>query len=124
MDHNWGVSPSLLPTGEPLPSDGSLPMDALSSLAQQPFGFYVHVPYCATRCGYCDFNTYTAEELGPGVRRETYAHTVIDEVRFATKVLGPAPPVQTVFFGGGTPTPLPPPHLPPIPPALADAFGV
>ena len=124
MDHNWGVSPSLLPTGEPLPSDGSLPVDALSSLAQQPFGFYVHVPYCATRCGYCDFNTYTAEELGPGVRRETYAHTVIDEVRFATKVLGPAPPVQTVFFGGGTPTLLPSADLALILHAIDNEFGL
>ena len=30
----------------------------------EPFGLYIHVPFCATRCGYCDFNTYTPGELG------------------------------------------------------------
>ena len=38
-----------------------------------PFGLYVHVPFCATRCGYCDFNTYTSDELGPGANRAEYA---------------------------------------------------
>ena len=44
------------------------------------FGIYIHVPFCATRCGYCDFNTYTAEELGAGESRSTYADTVISSL--------------------------------------------
>ena len=74
-----------------------------------PFGVYVHVPFCQTRCGYCDFNTYTATELGPGVSRGAYADTVLQELRLAAD--GAAsdatglPPVSSVFFGGGTPTP-------------------
>jgi putative oxygen-independent coproporphyrinogen III oxidase len=56
-----------------------------------PFGIYVHVPFCFTRCGYCDFNTYTPAELG-GVNPE-----------LAAARLG-APEVQTVFIGGGTPS--------------------
>ncbi|NUT92889.1 MAG: coproporphyrinogen III oxidase, partial [Saccharothrix sp.] len=56
--------PSALPTGDPAPPDGSLPVTALAGLGTRPFGVYVHVPFCATRCGYCDFNTYTAGELG------------------------------------------------------------
>ncbi|MGH3825395.1 MAG: radical SAM family heme chaperone HemW, partial [Pseudonocardiaceae bacterium] len=48
-----------LPLGDPAPSDGVLPAAALGGLAGRPFGVYVHVPFCATRCGYCDFNTYT-----------------------------------------------------------------
>ena len=45
--------------------------------AQRPFGVYVHVPFCTVRCGYCDFNTYTADELGEGATRASYADTVI-----------------------------------------------
>jgi oxygen-independent coproporphyrinogen-3 oxidase len=104
--------PSVLPDGDPAPPDGSLPGGALDGLGQRPFGFYVHVPFCATRCGYCDFNTYTAAELGGGASRETYPGQAAAEIRFARRVLGPADvPVSTVFFGGGTPTLLPPGRL-------------
>jgi oxygen-independent coproporphyrinogen-3 oxidase len=76
----------------------------------------VHVPFCATRCGYCDFNTYTSDELGgasgpPGSSRETYAVAAELETRLAAAVLGRDRPVSTVFFGGGTPTLLPSDHL-------------
>lgn len=73
-------------------------------VSPRPFGYYVHVPFCATRCGYCDFNTYTAEELGAGVSRSTYADTVIAEIRWSRRQVDGDRPVQTVFFGGGTPT--------------------
>jgi oxygen-independent coproporphyrinogen-3 oxidase len=64
------------------------------------------VPFCASRCGYCDFNTYTAAELGaaPGGRQRDYLDAVVAELDLATQVLGTAPPVQSIFFGGGTPT--------------------
>jgi oxygen-independent coproporphyrinogen-3 oxidase len=100
--------PSTLPDGDPVPADGTLPGSALEGLGSRAFGFYVHVPFCVTRCGYCDFNTYTAQELGPGASRDSYADTVIGEIRLARKVLGDAElKVDTVFFGGGTPTLLP-----------------
>ena len=95
------------PRGTPLPPTGALPETALDELGSRPFGFYVHVPFCTVRCGYCDFNTYTAEELGdqPGASRATYAEAAIAEVRRARRVLGDRDlPVDTVFFGGGTPT--------------------
>ena len=82
-----------------------LPDSAREGLARTPFGLYVHVPFCATRCGYCDFNTYTADELGPGASRAEYAGTAIAELRQAAETLGPdLPTVSTVFVGGGTPT--------------------
>src|SRR5919199_627365 len=85
-----------------------LPDPARDGLATTPFGLYVHVPFCASRCGYCDFNTYTAVELGPGASRAEYAGTVAAELRMAADVLGPdLPTVSTVFVGGGTPTLLP-----------------
>ncbi|WP_335991844.1 radical SAM family heme chaperone HemW [Glycomyces sp. MUSA5-2] len=68
------------------------------------FGFYVHVPFCVSRCGYCDFNTYTASELGAGVSRDTYAAIVRSEIRSAAARFDTRPKVDTVFFGGGTPT--------------------
>ncbi|MGW4792387.1 radical SAM family heme chaperone HemW [Nonomuraea sp. NPDC004297] len=117
--------PSTLPDGDPVPTSGELPDSALSGLGERPFGFYVHVPFCVTRCGYCDFNTYTAAELGPGASHRDYADTVIEEVRLARRVLGEASlPVQTVFFGGGTPTLLPPEDLARILAAIDSEFGL
>jgi putative oxygen-independent coproporphyrinogen III oxidase len=119
--------PSALPPGDPAPADGSLPEAALAAQDERPLGFYVHVPFCRVRCGYCDFNTYTAEELGsaPGASRTTYAEAAIREIRLARTVLGEAErPVSTVFFGGGTPTLLPPRDLAAILAAIGDEFGL
>ncbi|HUR13992.1 MAG TPA: radical SAM family heme chaperone HemW [Mycobacteriales bacterium] len=95
--------PSALPEGDPAPRDGSLPLSALEGRAERPFGVYVHVPFCTTRCGYCDFNTYT--DLGG--MQASYAETLVTELRLAKRVLGEGPAVSTVFVGGGTPTLLP-----------------
>ncbi|HEX5771364.1 MAG TPA: radical SAM family heme chaperone HemW [Nocardioidaceae bacterium] len=117
--------PSALPDGEPAPDDGSLPDPALDGVGRRPFGFYVHVPFCTVRCGYCDFNTYTAAELGGGVSRTTYADSVVDEIRLARKVLGARDvPVETVFFGGGTPTLLPPRDLTRVVATIDEEFGL
>lgn len=119
--------PSTLPEGEPAPVDGRLPAAALQRLGDVPFGIYVHVPFCSVRCGYCDFNTYTAAELGttPGASRSTYARAAIDELRLARRVLGDRDiPVDTVFFGGGTPTLLPPADLLAVLAAVRDEFGL
>jgi oxygen-independent coproporphyrinogen-3 oxidase len=92
-----------LPDGEPAPPDGRLP----AGRSGRPLGIYVHVPYCAARCGYCDFNTYVA---GAG-ERAAWRAAAVAEVELAARVLGDGPPVRTVFFGGGTPTLLPPADL-------------
>ncbi|KAA8820323.1 coproporphyrinogen III oxidase [Bifidobacterium rousetti] len=72
------------------------------------FEVYIHVPFCLRRCGYCDFNTYTAVDLGAGASRGNYANMVIREmelVRAWQEAHGvDEPPADTVFFGGGTPT--------------------
>ena len=94
----------ILPEGEPVPADGALPSQALVSLPERTFGIYLHVPFCSVRCGYCDFNTYTLGELGPGASIASYADSALAEVRLARRVLGQTPPVSTVFIGGGTPT--------------------
>jgi oxygen-independent coproporphyrinogen-3 oxidase len=119
------IVPGPLPDGEAVPEDGGLPQSALSGLGGRPFGIYVHIPFCATRCGYCDFNTYTASELGPGATRDSYAGLAIEEIRLARRVLGPAAgPARTVFFGGGTPTLLPPADLAAILRAIDAEFGL
>src|ERR671911_349069 len=72
------------------------------------FGVYVHVPFCRTRCHYCDFVTYTGME---GLRRP-YAAALLEEAATAAAALGPEPPLVTsVFVGGGTPTVLSPEDL-------------
>ncbi|MFE4608601.1 radical SAM family heme chaperone HemW [Streptomyces niveus] len=121
--------PSALPDGEPMPESGALPPYALQGAADRPLGFYLHVPYCATRCGYCDFNTYTATELrGSGgvlASRDNYADTLTDEIRLARKVLGDdTRPVRTVFVGGGTPTLLAAADLVRMLDAVREEFGL
>ena len=113
-----------MPDGEPVPADGSLPASATEGFGRRPFGIYVHVPFCRTRCGYCDFNTYTASELG-GVSREGYPELAMAEITLASKVLGAVkPPVRTVFFGGGTPTLLPPKAIGGVLRAIDAEFGL
>ena len=69
-----------------------------------PFGLYLHVPFCATRCGYCDFNTYTAGELGSSSSPESWRRAVAAELELAAGMLSPARPVSSIFVGGGTPS--------------------
>src|SRR5437764_8021795 len=128
--------PGALPDGEPVPVAGTLPDGARAGLGARRFGLYIHVPFCTTRCGYCDFNTYTAAELGAGsatVSAASYPDLAIAEIRFARRVLaGEEPgaehgvdlPVSTVFFGGGTPTLLPPAALGAILRAIDGEFGL
>lgn len=74
------------------------------------FSVYVHVPFCAVRCGYCDFNTYTAQELtrdGTSISQANYVETLAIEIKMAGEQLGRRP-ISTIFFGGGTPTLLAP----------------
>ena len=92
------------------------------------FEVYVHVPFCLRRCGYCDFNTYTAVDLGGGASRGNYAAMTIREMRLVRdwqERHGIAePPASTVFFGGGTPTILPADDLIAILNAIRELWGV
>jgi oxygen-independent coproporphyrinogen-3 oxidase len=88
-----------------------------------PFGVYVHVPFCASRCGYCAFNTYTIDELGSTHDLNGYVGAAIGELRLARRAIGCDRAVDTVFFGGGTPTMLPPRDLVRIVDAIRIEFG-
>lgn len=104
------MSPAL-PDGDAAPADGALPASVLDGAAGRGFGVYLHVPFCTVRCGYCDFNTYTATELGGGASQASYADTALAEIALGARVTAaaglPARPASTVFVGGGTPTVLP-----------------
>lgn len=83
-------------------------MSAAAAAAPAPFGVYLHVPFCAARCGYCDFNTYTPGELGEATSPASYLDAILGELDFAAADLArrgiPARPAETVFVGGGTPS--------------------
>ncbi|MEJ1114833.1 radical SAM family heme chaperone HemW [Paenarthrobacter sp. CCNWLY172] len=120
--------PSVLPLGDPAPADGVLPPQVLDGVEHRNFGLYVHIPFCAVRCGYCDFNTYTATELGGGASQDAYATTAVSELDFAALALDasgvPRRRMSTVFFGGGTPTLLPAEDLARILRAAVDHWGL
>nr|WP_284501056.1 radical SAM family heme chaperone HemW [Bowdeniella massiliensis] len=103
-----------------------MPESARHGAAERPWSAYVHVPFCSVRCGYCDFNTYTARELGPGADRDQYANTLTTEIELAGAVLAEFPEreLDTVFFGGGTPTLLPAADLAAMLDALKQRFGL
>ncbi|MGO1542962.1 MAG: radical SAM family heme chaperone HemW [Gulosibacter sp.] len=120
------MPPSALPDGKPVPTDGALPESVREGIAGRQFGAYVHIPFCRVRCGYCDFNTYTATELG-SVSQESYPEKVLAEIALARRVLvdaGQDAPLSTIFFGGGTPTLLPASALIDVLARLRDTFGI
>ncbi|HEU5485777.1 MAG TPA: radical SAM family heme chaperone HemW [Microlunatus sp.] len=131
--------PSILPAGDPVPADGALPAASLAEVGTRPLGIYLHVPFCRTRCGYCDFNTYTPAELrigpiaadpqraatGLGDTGDAYLEAAAAEIELAGRVLGAAAPrVSTVFVGGGTPTLLPAADLVRLLDRVRDVFGL
>ncbi|MGL4339917.1 MAG: radical SAM family heme chaperone HemW [Rhodoglobus sp.] len=119
--------PNVLPIADLAPRDGALPSSAAEGAAARNFGVYFHVPFCRVRCGYCDFNTYTSEELR-GAQRSDFAAQARAEVALADSVLRraevPARTVSTVFFGGGTPTLLPATDLAAMLQAVIDTWGL
>ena len=119
--------PGALPIADPAPADGTLPESVVEGAAARDFGVYLHVPFCRVRCGYCDFNTYTGEELR-GVKRADYAGQAVAEVAQAASVIEgaglPPRPVSTVFFGGGTPTLLPVSDLSRMLRAVTETWGL
>ncbi|MEP6481444.1 MAG: radical SAM family heme chaperone HemW [Rhodoglobus sp.] len=119
--------PSALPVADPAPLDGLLPASVADDAATRNFGVYLHVPFCRVRCGYCDFNTYTSDELR-GAKRTDYAGQAITEIALASTVLRdaglPDRPASTVFFGGGTPTLLPSSDLAAMLQAVIDTWDL
>ena len=106
------------PIADPAPLDGALPQSVVDGAGERMLSVYLHVPFCRVRCGYCDFNTYTATELR-GAKQSDYAEEAAAEEVFAGETLRatglPERQAGTVFFGGGTPTPSTPTtsrHLP------------
>jgi oxygen-independent coproporphyrinogen-3 oxidase len=118
--------PGAQPSGVVAPEDGRLPPEALTQVGSRPFGIYLHVPFCVTRCGYCDFNTYTATERGtdPGATLDTWADAALAELDLARRVLGAAVPVTSVFVGGGTPSLLDPRDLGRVLAGITEQFGL
>lgn len=113
-----------LPKGELAPANGRI--TPLFDSSSATFHAYIHIPYCLTRCGYCDFNTYTATELG-NHRRDQYFELVLKEIEFSKRVLAesglPERALSTVFFGGGTPTLLDSSDLVQILNSIRETFG-
>lgn len=92
------------------------------------FEVYVHVPFCLRRCGYCDFNTYTATDMGSGASRGNYANMVVREMRLVRDWQREhgidEPAASTVFFGGGTPTVLRAADLVKMLDAIRELWGI
>ena len=77
--------PPAQPDGDLAPEDGLLPDEAWAEFGSRPFGLYVHVPFCSVRCGYCDFNTYTAHDLVAIVASAAAEFGLVDDVEITTE---------------------------------------
>ena len=91
------------------------------SVMRRPLGIYLHIPFCKSKCGYCDFCSF------PGVSetdRSLYVRELVKDLRRWGKKIGADYTVDTVYFGGGTPTLLLPSEFETLLAALSDAFSV
>ena len=115
-----------LPEGDQAPENGMLSAAEIADSNSRTFHAYVHIPFCKDICGYCDFNTYTATQLG-SLKQSDYAASLISEIGFSARVLEQskvsARKFSTVFFGGGTPSLLPAEDLIGILNSLEQTFG-
>ena len=98
-------------------------------MSERSLSFYVHIPYCLKRCGYCDFNTYTPTELGQGdlARSEIslrYMAAARGEVVRARQAIGERRRVETIFFGGGTPSLMEPAEIASMIEAISNDFDI
>ncbi|BCJ92148.1 coproporphyrinogen III oxidase [Terrihabitans soli] len=84
------------------------------------FGVYVHWPFCAAKCPYCDFNSHVRHEP---VNEERFAAAFAREISYF-HALSPRRPVGSVFFGGGTPSLMKPSTVATILDAIAKAWGL
>jgi putative oxygen-independent coproporphyrinogen III oxidase len=73
-------------------------------LLRSEIGIYIHVPFCVTRCGYCDFNTYTPGELAQADSNESWMNALLSEIDLSMSTLGNKSLVNSIFLGGGTPS--------------------
>lgn len=93
----------------PLPIGDKWPEDNLLASRRDSYTFhaYIHIPYCTVRCGYCDFNTYTQQEIA-GVSMQQFHLPLVQEIQFSRNVLSQsniaAKKLSSIFFGGGTPS--------------------
>lgn len=112
----------------PAPPTFELPAEAFDGVGDRAFGIYVHVPFCATRCGYCDFNTYTAGELGTSASPQSWLEGLRRELDTAAELIaagtGSVPTADTVFVGGGTPSLLGGDGLADVLGAVRSSFGL
>jgi oxygen-independent coproporphyrinogen-3 oxidase len=115
-----------LPLGDKPPENGLFTPSEIMGSDSRSFHAYVHIPFCTVKCGYCDFNTYTSNELGT-LKQSDFAATLIGEISLSANILqqsNVAPrKLKTVFFGGGTPSLLPATDLISILNALESNFG-
>ena len=115
-----------LPLGDKPPENGLFTSSEIMGSDSRSFHAYVHIPFCTVKCGYCDFNTYTSNELGT-LKQSDFAATLIGEISLSSNILqqsNVAPrKLKTVFFGGGTPSLLPATDLIAILNALESNFG-
>jgi len=85
----------------------------------EPLALYVHWPFCVSKCPYCDFNSHVRESVDQAVWREA----LLADLRHEAALL-PGRPVSSIFFGGGTPSLMPPETVAAVIGAAGDAWGL
>ncbi len=101
------------------PDTGGAPLPCRLPGLQDGIGVYLHIPFCLSKCPYCDFNTY--EGLTPLI--PAYVESLRREITLWGKLLGPVK-VTSVYYGGGTPSYVPPETIAASLDTVRDRFSV
>lgn len=85
----------------------------------EPFGVYIHWPFCLSKCPYCDFNSHVRD----AVEQDRWRDALLREIE-STGGAAPKRPVTSIFFGGGTPSLMPPETVAAVISRIKDVWGV
>lgn len=128
LHHPHKFTPKLPSTQSALSSISTLQCPQPVRQNPPPTSAYIHLPFCRHRCHYCDFTIIALGNLSPSPENDprisNYIHLLLREIQSTRSCPKPHPPLQTLFFGGGTPSLIPPKLLSSVIDVISSKFGI
>lgn len=106
------------------PLTTSLNIKPLHMIDSSPRGAYIHIPFCRRRCFYCDFPVQIVGDKVNGSIYESYIDMLTQDIRQTTQTCTYSQPLESIYFGGGTPSLLPPDQLERVLHTMRSCIGI